>query len=100
MTAVPSGKNTPAPSATPAAFEETRAVSHQEMDAAFARGEALLLNRSMPWLMRFRDSWWVVFNHGWIRIVDGLMSDDVENAAVRLTAAADIADAERAVKKE
>lgn len=82
-----------APVAQPA--DDIPAVSHAEMNAAYERGDAVFLARSMPWVMRYRDAWWVVFEHGWLCVVEGLVDPDLDAITARLTAAEEIADAAR-----
>jgi hypothetical protein len=62
-------------------------VEHAEMNAAHERGEAAPLNSSIPWLVRYRDAWWVVYGDGWLRVVDGLGEIDIDHLSARLTAA-------------
>lgn len=93
----------PAVSTTPSdhpgpvqADDDILAISHAEMNAACRRGDAVFLSRTIQWLMRYRDAWWVVFEHGWLRIHDDLIESDLERAVLRLQAAEDIVgDAQR-----
>lgn len=80
--------------------DDIPAVSHAEMDAAFERGDAVFLSRSIQWLMRYRDAWWVVFEHGWLCVVEGLVDPDLDAITARLTAAEEIADAARDPEEE
>jgi hypothetical protein len=57
------------------------------MDAACSRGEAVPLGRAIPWLARYEDAWWVVYEGGWLRVTDELTEADLDHAAARLTAA-------------
>lgn len=75
--------------------DDIPAVSHAEMNAAHERGDAVFLARSMPWVMRYRDAWWVVFEHGWLCVVEGLVDPDLDAITARLAAAEEIAAAAR-----
>jgi hypothetical protein len=57
------------------------------MNAAYDKGEATPLGASMTWLIRYRDSWWVVYERGWLRITDTATAEDLDQAATRLTQA-------------
>jgi hypothetical protein len=62
-------------------------ISHAEMDAAYDRGEAVPLGRAIPWLARYQDSWWVVYEGGWLRVTDESTQADLDQVTARLTAA-------------
>ena len=64
------------------------AVTHAEMNAAYDKGEAVPLAASMAWLVRYQDSWWVVYERGWLRVTDTATAEDLDDAAVRLAEAA------------
>jgi len=61
-------------------------VSHSHMNAAYARGEAAPLADSISWLTRYQDSWWVVYEGGWLRITDDLGAPATYGCAVGTTA--------------
>jgi hypothetical protein len=61
-------------------------VSHSDMNAAYDRGEAVPLADSISWLARYQDSWWVVYEGGWLRIIDDLVAADIDGRATRRTA--------------
>ncbi|MGH3277508.1 MAG: hypothetical protein ACRDNW_00005, partial [Trebonia sp.] len=63
------------------------AVSHAAMNAAYDKGEAVPLAASMSWLIRYRDSWWVVYERGWLRVTDTATAEDLDQAAARLAQA-------------
>jgi hypothetical protein len=63
------------------------AVTHAEMNAAYDSGEAVPLGRSVSWLVRYRDAWWVVYERGWLRIADDITAADLDAAAARLAQA-------------
>jgi hypothetical protein len=60
------------------------AVTHAEMNAAYDSAEAIPLGRSVSWLVRYRDAWWVVYEGGWLRITDDITVADLDQAAARL----------------
>jgi len=62
-------------------------VTHAEMNAAYDTGAAVPLARSIPWLTRYSESWWVVYEDGWLRITDELTTADIDSSAARLRAA-------------
>jgi hypothetical protein len=57
------------------------------MDAAYSRGEAVPLGRAIPWLARYQDAWWVVYEGGWLRVTDKSTEADLDQVAARLTTA-------------
>jgi len=61
-------------------------VSHSDMNAAYARGKAIPLADSILWLTRYQDSWWVVYEGGWVRITDNLVAADMDGRAAQRTA--------------
>lgn len=63
------------------------AISHAEMNAAYEARHAVPLSASMTWLTRYRDSWWVVYERGWLRVTDTATADDLDQAAARLAKA-------------
>jgi len=60
------------------------AVSHAAMNAAYDKGEAIPLAASMTWLIRYQDSWWVVYERGWLRVTDTATAEDLDQASARL----------------
>jgi hypothetical protein len=81
-----SGQDAPAQGRLPLA------VTHTAMNAAFDEGTATLLSAAVAWLVRHRGAWWVVYEHGWLRITDAATAQDLDQAAARL-AQAEAADA-------
>ena len=63
------------------------AMTHAAMSAAFDEGAAVLLGRDVNWVVRYRDAWWVVYEHGWLRVTDPATVQDLDQAAVRLAQA-------------
>ncbi len=61
------------------------AISHADMDAANDNGDAAPLAESVPWLARYRDAWWVVYDDGWLRVTDELTAADIDSCATRLS---------------
>lgn len=59
------------------------AMSHGEMNAAYLSGRAVPLAQSVSWLVRYQDSWWVVYERGWLRVTDGLAEADIDACATR-----------------
>ena len=43
-------------------------------------------------MVRHRDAWWVVYEHGWLRITDAATAQDLDRAAGRLAQAEAAAD--------
>jgi hypothetical protein len=68
-------------------MEDELVVSHSDMDAAYRQGHATLLNHSIPWLTRYRDSWWVVYDGGWRRVPDELVAADIYDRLQRIAGA-------------
>ena len=76
-----SGQDAPAQDGLPLA------VTHAAMNAAFDEGTATLLSAAVAWLVRYRGFWWVVYEHGWLRITDAATAQDLDQAAGRLAQA-------------
>ena len=57
------------------------------MNAAFDVGTAVLLSGEVNWVVRHRNAWWVVYEHGWLRITDAATAEDLDQAADRLAQA-------------
>ena len=62
-------------------------ITHAAMNAAFDEGAAALLGAAVSWLVRHREAWWVVYEHGWLRITDAATAQDLDQAAARLAQA-------------
>ena len=77
----------PQDNAAPSGDSRVRVMSHWEMNAAYLSGQAVPLAQSVSWLVRYRGSWWVVFEGGWLRITDDLVEADIDTCAFRLTQA-------------
>jgi hypothetical protein len=71
--------------AAPAGDSRARVLSHWKMNAAYLSGQAVPFAQSVSWLVRYRGSWWVVFEGGWLCITDDLVEVDIETCASRLT---------------
>ena len=59
------------------------AMSHGEMNAAYLNGRAVPLAQSVSWLVRYQESWWVVYERGWLRVTDELIEADIDACATR-----------------
>ena len=73
------------------------AISHTQMNAAYDTGEAVPLAQSCSWLVRYHDAWWVVYEHGWLRVTDNATAEDLDQAATRLNEAEAVDDRDNAV---
>ena len=62
-------------------------ITHAAMNAAFDEGAATLLGGAVNWVVRYREAWWVVYEHGWLRITDAATAQDLDQAAGRLAQA-------------
>ena len=76
----PSGDDTAGtrPAAGAPAGDRVLEISHAQMDAAHNNGEAIPFAQFVPWLVRYDDSWWVVYERGWLRITDELTTSSTE----------------------
>jgi len=72
---------TPTTAGTSAAGGQRLEVTHAEMNAAHVSGEAVPFTETILWLVRYDNSWWVVYDHGWLRITDTLTAADLDNRA-------------------
>jgi hypothetical protein len=61
------------------------AITHAEMNAAYDTGSAVPLAHEVPWLTRYLDAWWVVYERGWLRVTDELTAADIDDRAARMT---------------
>jgi hypothetical protein len=64
-----------------AAEDQRLELSHAEMNAAHDSGAAVPFAETVPWLVRYDNSWWVDHDHGWLRITDTLTAADLDNRA-------------------
>jgi len=62
-------------------------ISHAQMNGAHDRGEAIPFASSVPWLVRYDDSWWVVYERGWLRVTDEPTAADLDQRSARMRAA-------------
>ena len=62
-------------------------VTHAEMNTAYDTGDAIPLAQSVSWLVRYRKAWWVVYEHGWLKVIDNLTEADLNHAVNRLAQA-------------
>jgi hypothetical protein len=67
-----------------AADDRVLEISHAQMDAAHNNGEAIPFAQSVPWLVRYDGSWWVVYERGWLRITDELTATDIDQRAAQV----------------
>ena len=75
----------------PAQDQPPTAMTHAAMNAAFDEGAAVLLSEAVNWVVRHRDAWWVVYEHGWLRVTDTATAEDLDQAAGRLAQAEEVA---------
>jgi hypothetical protein len=80
----PSEDATPAALAAPGAREVPLTMTHSAMNSAYDQGEAVPLGSAVAWLIRYRESWWVVYEHGWLRVTDTVTAGELDQAAARL----------------
>ena len=62
-------------------------LTHAQMNAAYDSGQAVPFARAVPWLVRYRDAWWVVYEGGWLRIVDQPTTQNLDERAAQMTEA-------------
>jgi hypothetical protein len=58
-------------------------MTHAAMNAAFDKGAARLLGEAINWVVRYRETWSVVYEHGWLRSTDAATAQDLDQAARR-----------------
>ena len=82
----PAGDDTAAAQSAPEASAGDRVleISHAQMNAAHDNGEAIPFAETVPWLVRYDDSWWVVYENGWLRITDELTATDIDQRAAQV----------------
>jgi len=74
--------------ATPApAVDHPLEITHAQMNAAHETGEAVPFSPTIPWLVRYDGSWWVVYERGWLRITDELTATDIDKRAAQMPGA-------------
>jgi hypothetical protein len=59
-------------------------VAHGEMNAAVGKGDAVLLGPELGWVARYGGSWWIEYEHGWLRVIDEGATRDLDQVAARL----------------
>jgi hypothetical protein len=64
-----------------AAEDRRLELTHAEMNAAHDSGVAVPFTETIPWLVRYDNSWWVVHDRGWLRITDTLTATDLDTRA-------------------
>lgn len=62
-------------------------LSHAAMHAAFERGEAEPVGESIGYLMRHRDAWWVLYEDGWLRLIESVVTAQLDQLYPRLAQA-------------
>ena len=67
-------------------------IAHAEMDAAVQTGDAIALNLSGGWLMRYCGAWWVLCGIGWLRLTDEATAADIDHVAACLAEVTEDAD--------
>lgn len=55
--------------------------------AALSAGTAEPFGQGFPWLVRYLDSWWVLYEHGWLRVIDEHVAADLDHVGGRLAKA-------------
>lgn len=63
------------------------AMTHAAMNAAYDNGDAVPLGTAVAWLVRYSETWWVVYERGWLRVTDSATAEDLDRAAARLAEA-------------
>jgi len=69
------------------------------MNAATDRGDA----RPLPgygWVMQYLGGWWVVWEHGWLRVTDEQAVQELDAITERLAEAGEIAAREAAERRD
>ncbi len=75
------------PAAQASAGDQPLEITHAQMNAAHDNGDAVPFTQSIPWLVRYDDSWWVVYERGWLRITDELAAADIDQRAAQMPGA-------------
>jgi hypothetical protein len=60
-------------------------LTHAQMNAAYDSGQATPLAHAVPWLVRYQQAWWVVYEKGWLRVTDQPTADDLDQRAAQMT---------------
>jgi hypothetical protein len=55
------------------------------MNGAICAGVAVPLDRSLEWIVRYLDAWWVEYEGGWLRVTDDHVTAELDDVASRLT---------------
>ena len=93
MSTMPPGDAAPADRASAPELEGLPlTMTHAAMNAAYDNGDAVPLGTAVAWLVRYREAWWVVYEHGWLRVTDAATVQDLDQAAARLAQAEAAAD--------
>jgi hypothetical protein len=71
----------------PAAAGPPLELTHAQMNAACDTGQAVPFAHAIGWLARYRDTWWVVYEGGWLRITDTAATRDLDERAAQMTEA-------------
>ncbi len=74
------------PAAAPAS-EVPLELTNAQMNTAYDSGHAVPFAQGIPWLVRYREAWWVGYEGGWLRIIDQPTADSLDQRAALLTGA-------------
>ncbi|HLI78016.1 MAG TPA: hypothetical protein VKV02_13810 [Acidobacteriaceae bacterium] len=60
-------------------------LTHAQMNAAYDTGQAVPFAQAVPWLARYHNAWWVVYEGGWLRVIDQQTADSLDRRAAQMT---------------
>lgn len=81
---MPLPEHAPQQPSTPTA-RQPMIISHAEMHAAYDQGQATPLGQTIAYITRYQDTWWILFEGGWIR-ADHDLATMLDVEAARITA--------------
>ena len=73
-------------------------LSHAAMNTAYREGLSTPFSLTVPWIMRYLASWWVLYERGWLRITDELTASDLDRLAAQMGQADALAARDNAIR--
>lgn len=61
-----------------------RTMTYAEMDSALQSGQAAPLCPTVLWLVRYQDTWWALWERGWLAIEDEAANAEFNELAADL----------------
>jgi hypothetical protein len=88
MTTQPGGQAEGVPvAAGDAAGQLALTMTYGEMDSALEDGSAVVLGQAIAWLAKCGNCWWVLYERGWLRVLDHDVATELDGISASLARA-------------